>query len=108
MGDDRDAMRELNAQPEEIERNFRRTLLLLMRAVCSQEENTDALWEANQCWQDMRQGLADCKEPPHWRDIFTRAVRSFRKADHKGDEVDYALREVARTGMSVYIEDTEP
>ena len=105
MGDNRDAMREMNAHPEEIERNFRRAVHHLMRAVCSKSENTTALLEAHARWQFMLEGMADCKEPLYWPDIFTRAVKSFRETDHKGDEVDVAFREVARTGMSIYIED---
>jgi hypothetical protein len=106
MGDDdRDAMREMQAHPEEIARNFRSALHHLMRAVSSQSENTTALLEARASWRFMLEGMADCKEPLDWRDIFTQAVKGFSETDHKGDEVDEAFREVARTGMSVYIDD---
>jgi hypothetical protein len=118
MGDDgRDAMREMLTLPEEIERNFRDALLHLMRAVCSQDVNTTALSEAMFHWRTMLQGMADCKERLNWHDIFTQAVRFFRETDRTdrrrsvidgpSDEVNYWLREVARTGMSVYIDDDD-
>jgi hypothetical protein len=118
MGDDdRDAMREMHAHPEEIARNFREALHRLMRAVCSQDENTTALSEAMFHWRFMLQGMADCKERLYWPDIFTQAVRFFRETDRTdrrrsvidgpSDEVNYWFREVARTGMSVYIDDDD-
>ena len=61
-----------------------------MRAVCSKDENTTALWEAHARWRFMLEGMSDCKEQLNWRDIFTRAVKSFRETDHKGDEVEVA------------------
>jgi hypothetical protein len=103
--DDNEAFSQMNAQPELIAQHFREALLYLMRAVAVKDDNTSALSEAMARWRFMLKGMKDCQEPLNWHTIFKQAVKSFRAIDHVGDEVDEAFREVARTGMSVYIDD---
>ena len=54
----------------------------------------------------MLEGLAACRGPLDWPSILEQSVKSFRETDHTTDnELREALRDVARTGMSVYIDD---
>jgi hypothetical protein len=103
MDDDKAAFRQLNAAPDIIAQRFRATLLQLMRVISAQTFNSSALYEALAQWRSMLEGMRDCQEPLDWHDIFTQAVNSFESAVE--NDVDYAFREVARTGMSVYIDD---
>jgi DNA-binding MarR family transcriptional regulator len=67
------------------------------------------LFNAEGSWKFMLELMERCEEPLSWYDLFDEAVKELR--DDGGPELsdlDEAYREVARTGMSLYIEGTGP
>jgi DNA-binding MarR family transcriptional regulator len=98
-----------NAKPRYVAHHFGDALRYLMRAVAVQTDYSSALFGAEGSWKFMSELIARCEEPPSWHELFAEAVKGLR--DDGGPELsalDEAYREVARTGMSLYIEGKGP
>src|SRR5262249_13522785 len=95
-----------NPKPEHIAANFGNVLRHLMRAFAAKSDYTTNLFQAEKSWQYMWKLVERCEEPLSWYCLFDKALEGLR--DDRGpelSELDEAYREVARAGMSLYVDD---
>jgi DNA-binding MarR family transcriptional regulator len=95
-----------NPKPEHIAANFGNVLRHLMRAFAAKSDYTTNLFEAEKSWRYMWKLVERCEEPLSWYCLFDKALEGLR--DDRGpelSELDEAYRQVARTGMSLYVDD---
>jgi DNA-binding MarR family transcriptional regulator len=101
-----------NSKPEHIAANFGNTLRHLMRAFAAKSDHSTNLFEAVESWRYMSKLVERCEGPLSWYDVFDRALKGLRDDDGPENgyedrelrDLDKAYREVARTGMSLYID----
>jgi hypothetical protein len=94
-----------NAKPEYIADRLGEMLRHLIRAVAQKTDYSTNLFEAMRLWKSVWELVERCKEPLSWHDLFEEAIKGLREdGDPDRDSLDEAYREVARTGMSLYID----
>jgi hypothetical protein len=105
MHDITDAFLNANANQEFIASTLTSVLRDLMRATAVKHDHVSAVVTAAESWKLLLQLLERCEQPAPWGELFEEAVKRLRDDGRpEGDDVSEALREVARTGMSIYIE----
>jgi hypothetical protein len=93
-----------NANPKHIVEVLAEVLRDLMRATAAKEDPFSAVTRATENWKHLLELLKRCEEPLSWRRLFDDAVEMLRPEDLGGDGVDRAIQEIARAGMSYYVE----
>jgi hypothetical protein len=100
-----EAFLQRNATPEYIAHQLSDMLRHLMRAISVKTNYSINLYEALGLWKFLLELVERCKEPLSWHHVFDEAIKKLRDdgAPETGD-LDEAYREVARSGMSLYID----
>jgi hypothetical protein len=94
-----------NANPAYMAQQMADVLRHLMRATAQKSGNISAnIYHAASAWKVLVELCERCKEPWSWPRLFEAAVKELRAYDAGDDDLREAFREVARAGMSLYIE----
>ena len=95
-----------NANAEYIASTFTDVLRDLMRATAAKRDPIDGIIRATEKWNLLLDLLAHYKEPLSWAKLFEEAVLKLRHDPSDHDNISRAIQEVARAGMSLYVERT--
>ena len=77
----------------------------LMRATAAKHDHTMAVVRATENWEYLLELSKRCKEPLSWRRLFEDAAEKLRPKEVEFDHIEWAIQEIARAGMSYYVED---
>jgi hypothetical protein len=92
------------AYPERIAAALVEVLRDLMRATAAKHDPTMAVVRATENREYLLELLKRCNEPVSWRRLFEDAIQMLRPKEVEFDRIEWAIQEIAREGMSYYVE----